>query len=497
MVYHPLVEIIIPTSGNRPKMLKEAINSCLRQEYSSILVTVVSDGPLTTCLKRLSTHFGSKVSVVSYRKSYDPSPLRNFAAFRSQAEFICFLDDDDFLLPNHISLLLTHNDQSTIPFSKSRYEIRTGRFVRTQDSPEPNNPMYYDPNYILEQNIAPIQSFLLKTDFFRKIGGFDESLVRLEDWDLWARLSVHYELKLVDEFTSVVRVDNNSQSSRTLTLSPFHNSNSTIGERLKGRYKALGKLGDATLKVVHDQGLTLPKVSVIMPVFNAEKFLDQSIKSILDQTYSDWELIIIDDGSTDASPRIIESFNKDIRIRSFRTGNQGVTKALNFGLSHALGKYIARMDADDVSDPNRFLLQNSYLDNNPNCGLLGTRFEAVREDLSHIEYLDVEETNDELQNLILKSCRFGHPTVFIRRASIEKVGEYHTLDGLNTVEDYDLWLRISEHFEISNLTDYLLKYRIHPGQITQAKREENQRATKRCIKLAKRRRIMRKLIKPK
>jgi glycosyltransferase involved in cell wall biosynthesis len=232
----------------------------------------------------------------------------------------------------------------------------------------------------------------------------------------------------------------------------------------------------------------IPKVSVIMPIYNAQKFLDEAIQSILKQTFKDFELLLINDGSTDGSEEIIEKYRNDNRVRIFHKKNEGVTKTLNFGLAQSVGRYVARMDADDISMPERLELQVDFLDEHRNVGLLGTRFKAITEDGKFIENLDVELTNEELQEKLIKSCRFGHPTVMMRRSAIESVGSYDESSWANTVEDYDLWLRIAEKFEIANLSQYLLHYRINSNSITQTKKEINEKGTLECIRRARERR---------
>lgn len=483
------VSIIIPTGGGRPEGLRAAIYSALNQEYRNIEVIVVSDGK-NDSFETVKKCEDARLKYIESEKWGDPVRIREIGIDRSEGELICFLDDDDILYPNHISTLIEHVNSKTIPFSRAMYVFKEeGKNDRKTLDIEPENPSapYYKSEYILEQNIAPISSFLIQKSMHYAIGGFDKNLIRLEDWDYWARMSLNFELKFIDVVTNEIRV-NLDKVSRTIRKDIFKDTNRLVGLRIRERLQFMKKNNKHMIDEEVKSAVSVPSVSVIMPIYNAQKFLKEAIESILNQTFKDFELLLINDGSTDASKEIVEQYRNNRRVRIFHKKNEGVTKTLNFGLSQAVGRYIARMDADDISMPERLELQVEFLDEHRNVGLLGTRFKAITEDKKFIENLDVELTNEELQGEILKSCRFGHPTVMMRRSALEAVGPYDESSWAHTVEDYDLWLRIAEKFEVANLPQYLLLYRVSPNSITQTKKEINQKGTKECIRRAKKRR---------
>ena len=208
---------------------------------------------------------------------------------------------------------------------------------------------------------------------------------------------------------------------------------------------------------------TSPLISVIMPVFNSAKFIKESIKSILSQTYTKFELIIINDGSTDNTIKIISRFRDSRIIILSNKQRLGVAKSLNIGLKVVRGTFIARMDADDISLPHRFEKQVTFLLQNPQVGVVGTNVELINESGKKIRhrkvniYLDVERA--------LTYCNpIFHSSVLFQRNLIKRYGIYD--ENLNGAEDYDLWLRFSRHAKIINLPKTLLYYRAHAQGIS-------------------------------
>jgi len=209
-----------------------------------------------------------------------------------------------------------------------------------------------------------------------------------------------------------------------------------------------------------------PLVSVVMSVYNGEKYLKDAIESILNQTYKKIEFIIIDDGSTDKSLKIIESY-KDKRIKLIKNdGNKGLIYSLNKGLKLSLGKYIARMDADDISLNNRFELQLKYMEENSNTAVLGTQFYFFYENNKIIKKkYGSNMTTEEIKAKLFFENAVAHPTVFMRKDILEK-NEY-TYNYLHRgVEDYGLWNLISQKYKIENLNIPLLNYRLLKNSIT-------------------------------
>lgn len=210
----------------------------------------------------------------------------------------------------------------------------------------------------------------------------------------------------------------------------------------------------------------VPILSVLLPVYNAEKYLAAAIESILQQTYSDFYFIIINDGSTDNSLSIIQSFaNQDSRIQLINRENKGLVYTLNEGLSLIKTPYVARMDADDIALPIRFEKQMQYMLHNNDCLLLGTRVIIIDSDGDEIcemgDYFSHEEIDQGL--LDKKGQLIYHPSIIFQKKIVDQLGGYRS--KYPHVEDLDLFLRVSEQGKIENLREPLLKYREHISKV--------------------------------
>lgn len=211
----------------------------------------------------------------------------------------------------------------------------------------------------------------------------------------------------------------------------------------------------------------LPYVSVIMPAYNVEQFIGTSIESILKQTFEDFELIIINDGSKDNTAKIVEKYAKqDNRIRFINNKeNKGLVSVLNEGLDIARGKYIARMDSDDIAYPERFAKQVKYMDEHPECGVLGTAAQNFGAD-NHAYYNPYEITVFDL----FRGVPFYHPSVMFRKEVFDKHHLRYDPDYY-LVEDYELWTRLLTITKMNNLQEILLNYRVHSKSVSVANHE--------------------------
>jgi glycosyltransferase involved in cell wall biosynthesis len=208
-----------------------------------------------------------------------------------------------------------------------------------------------------------------------------------------------------------------------------------------------------------------PIVSVVMIVRNVERFLAEAIESILGQTFAEFEFIIVDFGSTDKSKSIVSGYAaKDTRIKLHEIPNCGIAEARNAGGFLAKGKYIAIMDADDVSLPERLMWEVEFMEGHPEVGLLGGAREWI-DATGRPLFVNGDPTDDaSLRAALTDRCAFCQPTVLVRSEAFTLVGGYRA--AFAPAEDYDLWLRITEHFQCANLPQVVLKYRIHPQQVS-------------------------------
>jgi len=216
-----------------------------------------------------------------------------------------------------------------------------------------------------------------------------------------------------------------------------------------------------------------PTISVAMPIYNGQQYLSEAIESILNQTFKNFELIIIDDGSTDESLKILEKYQKlDTRIRLISRENRNLPTTLNQIVGLANGKWIARMDQDDIALPNRFQAQISWLAHNP-ADIVGSWVKQIGGTSGRTIYF--YENDDEVKIDMLFRCPFAHSAVMMRTELIRNL-QYNS--NQNKAEDYDLWSRAAQlGYRLGNVPEVLLMYRVHETQMSNISSEEQRNLT--------------------
>ncbi|MDO8825451.1 glycosyltransferase [Methylophaga sp.] len=209
-----------------------------------------------------------------------------------------------------------------------------------------------------------------------------------------------------------------------------------------------------------------PQISVVMPVYNAGGYLKYSIESILNQTFKDFEFIIINDGSTDDSESMIKHYQQlDSRIILISRENKGLVITLNEGIEKASAKLIARMDADDISLPRRLESQKDFMDTNPNCVAVGSKVRVIDQKSRFLTHTKPKLNHDEILNSALNGvCPLIHPSVMFRKEAVLSAGGYR-LENY-PAEDLALWLDLSHYGRLENIDEVLLEYRIHNNSIS-------------------------------
>jgi len=200
-------------------------------------------------------------------------------------------------------------------------------------------------------------------------------------------------------------------------------------------------------------------VSIILPTLNGGSWIFSSIKSVIDQTFSDWELIIISDGSTDNTENVVKSFNDDRIIYLKNENNLGIQKTLNKGLKKARGKYIARIDDDDKwIDKDKLEKQVEFLDNNPDHVLIGSGVVVLNEKEEELFRYLLPDTDKKIRNRLLSKNCFVHSAVMFRKQAVDKLGGYSEDFRVKHLEDYDLWLRLGTVGKLANLPRYAVSF---------------------------------------
>jgi len=210
---------------------------------------------------------------------------------------------------------------------------------------------------------------------------------------------------------------------------------------------------------------TTPSISVVMPVRNGARWLNDAIKSVVVQTFHDFELLIIDDGSTDETPKILEEWlTRDGRIRVLRQDELGLVAALNRGLDEARGPLLARLDADDCAAAARFERQIRVLEDNPSIGLIGSWAARIDAYGRNRGYLRPETRPEKIADMLTRANPLIHSTVMFRTEVARRLGGYRA--ALEAAEDYDLWLRMSEVTRLANVAEPLVQYRRHDMNVS-------------------------------
>ena len=200
-----------------------------------------------------------------------------------------------------------------------------------------------------------------------------------------------------------------------------------------------------------------------MGVYNGEKFLREAVDSILHQTFTDFEFIIINDGSTDRTKAILETYH-DPRMIVIHQANVGLTKSLNRGMGMAKGDYIARQDADDASMPDRLRVQVDFLASNINIALTGSAVNVIDGEGSHLTVFSPPCAFTTIREKLKQSNCFWHGSVMFKRSCLAELGGYS--EFFTSAQDYDFWLRFAEKYELANLAIPLYTYRFNPDSIT-------------------------------
>lgn len=213
------------------------------------------------------------------------------------------------------------------------------------------------------------------------------------------------------------------------------------------------------------------RLTVLMPVYNGAAFVEEALTSILSQTFNEFEFLIVDDGSTDATYEILSSC-RDPRIRLLRNHNNlGLARSLNKGLMAARGQYVARMDADDVSWSHRLRAQTDFMDAHPEVGICGAWIEVVGEGVRQVWRYPSD--HDTTRTRLLFESTLAHPVVMMKRHLLEDERLSYD-ESFGAAQDYELWSRAASGCVLANLPEVLLTHRLHREQVGQRKSEVQQ-----------------------
>lgn len=220
----------------------------------------------------------------------------------------------------------------------------------------------------------------------------------------------------------------------------------------------------------------IPEISVLMSVYNGEAFLAQALESILGQSFSDFELVVVEDASTDRTAQILAQYQaKDARIRVIKnTQNLGLTASLNRGLEVAQGRYIARMDADDISLPERFMTQYWFMEEHLSVAACGSLVRVIDETGKMLGEKNLALSYEDIKKKMLFNNQFIHSTLFFRASMLREIGGYD--ETFQKSQDYELMLRLCAQYPVVNLREKLLQFRLHADSLSWTGREQQKSA---------------------
>lgn len=225
----------------------------------------------------------------------------------------------------------------------------------------------------------------------------------------------------------------------------------------------------------------MPLVSVIIPCYNAESFLEKAVRSVMRQSYKNLEIIVVNDCSKDNSLLLLRQLQlQDIRIKIFENEkNLGISKTLNKGIENSSGTYIARMDADDICIETRIEQQVAFLEANKDVALCGGNYIKIDEQGKISGGVKFPVENEMLKAELLFYCPFAHPAVMMRKTALQETGLY---GEYIPAEDYELWLRMGEKFKLANIPADLIYYRMHDSNTTVTQKNKLFNALSKVVK---------------
>lgn len=486
--FKPKITIAIPVY-NGSNFMKVAIDSALAQTYDNKEILVINDGSTDNGeTEKIALSYGNKIRYIKKENGGVATAL-NLAIKEMKGDYLSWLSHDDIYKPykieKQIETIKKLEDKTTILFSNVELIDEKGEIFCTTNY---SNLMTHEE---LCQGIYPVIkgtvngcSMLISKKCFDKVGLFNENLKTSNDYEMWLRLFKEFKSYLIEEPLIQYRIHKNQDTNKSpytlkeanvlwvdiinnLTIEeikswgfePFNVYMDLYFQMYYSKYNEAYPVAYKKAKEIYDK--STPKVSIIMPCYNSEKYIEKAIQSVLEQTYRNFELIIIDDDSTDKTWEIIEQYaKKDFRVICTRKSEneKGISKSMNKGIEMARGKYITRMDSDDIIIPEKILRQVQFLDENEEYGICSVNI-AMMDNLGNIynENVYPEQKVPSEWTFLWTNPVPNAPCMY--RTSIIK-GNNITFSNLRTAEDYDFLEKLITKTKVYmiNLPLYYYRY---------------------------------------
>jgi len=490
--FNPRVSILIPVY-NGSNFIEQAIESAINQTYTNIEIVVIDDGSTDNGkTENIIKSFGERIKYIKKENGGVASAL-NRGIEEATGEYISWLSHDDIYLPNkiekEINKLNNLENKNTIIFSNFELIDENGMvFSKTDFTKNIKKEKLCQGIYPVLKGCVNGCTTLIPKVCFNEVGNFKEELKTTNDYDMWIRLFNEYPSYLIEERLIKYRIHKNQDTNK----SPVYISESnelwkniindlteeqitnwgfdkfnvymTLYIQMKNsKFMEAAELAYCKAKEIYaEKG---PIITVAMPCYNSEKYLSKAIESILEQTYCNFELLIIDDSSTDNTMKIVQEYaNKDFRINVFNNEfEKGVSGAMNTAIDKARGKYFTRMDSDDISVLDRLEKQYKFLENNDEYGVCSVNISMI-DKFGNVynENVYPEQTIPSEWTFLWTNPIPNAPCMY--RTSIIKENEI-IFSNLKTAEDYDFLRKIIDKTKVYMINESLYYYRYNENSI--------------------------------
>lgn len=481
------VSIIIPVY-NGEKYIKEAIESALNQTYTNIEIIVVNDGSKDNT-DEICKSYGNKIKYIKKENGGVATAL-NTGIKEAKGQYVAWLSHDDLYKENRIEkgmeVLSKLKDKNTIIFSNFELIDSNGKkFSKTNFLNDISREKLCQGFYPVVCASVNGCTTLINKNCFKKVGLFDETLRTSQDYDMWLKLFKIYPSYCLNDSLVQYRIHAGQDTNKNpVTLQESNDIWKKIINELNDNvinswnlnptqvyYELYNRMKSSNYKEAAEESIKKvkesykrknPTLSIMMPCYNAEQYLKESIDSILSQSYFDFELLVVDDASNDMSAKIIKEYEKnDKRVHYLKNEFQkGVSGALNTAIKHAKGKYLARQDADDTSLKDRLKIQVDCMENDSNLGYCAVNINLIDKDSKITKEAMYKSPTGPIEYEAAYVNPIPNPTILYRKDQIDKYNLEFSYQ--KTAEDYDFLLQYIYNSKLRGefINNPLYNYRI-------------------------------------
>ena len=492
--FYPKVSIIIPVY-NGEKYLKRAIDSALNQTYDNTEIIVVNDGSIDGT-EEIIKSFGDKIKYYS-KKNGGVSSALNLGINKMTGEYFSWLSHDDEYYPNKIerevATLNLLEDKDTIIYSNYETINENGKVLSTLIHDHERLQKY--PEIAILKGCINGLTLLIPKKAFEKCGVFNEKLQCTQDYDKWLDFIKKFRFYHIPDILTKTRIHSEQTTNTSAVMISewvllwkkiinafpqkriegiFGNEENYYKEMLTmfelSPYEEMVEYCKNKLNIIINKKLKFkPLISVIIPVYNGSNYLEEAINSVIKQTYQNYEIIVVNDGSNDGGQTKDVALKFNDKIKYFEKINGGVASALNYGINKANGEYISWLSHDDIYNETKLQKQVEILNNlKDKKTIIFSNFELINEESIVFSKTNFHErfSKEQLENDILPVLKgtTNGCTMLIPKSVIEETGGFD--ESKKTTNDYIMWFKLFSKYPKAFIPDYLIKYRIHSEQDT-------------------------------